>query len=95
MVWLFFPAWDAVKLTLTGAREAGASMAADGAPSRGGGGVGGIYPFVVTDPTDLGATTLVAPGLVLDNFLPVPDAEFPPFYPSVLKLVVRGARPAP
>ena len=53
--------------------------------------VGFICPFVVVDPTDLGATTVVAPGLMLDNFLPIqaiPDAESLPFYPSVLKLVV-------
>ena len=29
-----------------------------------------------------------APGLMFDNFLPIPDAEFLPFYPLVLKLVV-------
>ena len=44
--------------------------------------------FVVLDPTDLGATTVVAPGLMFDNFLPIPDAESLQFYPSVLKLVV-------
>ena len=43
---------------------------------------------MVIAPTDLGATTAVAPGLMLDNFLPIPDAESLPFYPSVLKLVV-------
>ncbi len=31
--------------------------------------VGGIYPFVVIDPTDQGATTVVAPGLMIDDFL--------------------------
>jgi hypothetical protein len=37
--------------------------------------VGFICPFVVIDPTDLGATTVVAPGRMLDNFLLIPDAE--------------------
>ena len=50
--------------------------------------VGFICPFVVIDHTYLGATTVVAPGLMLDHFLPIPDAESLPFYPSVLKLVV-------
>ena len=50
--------------------------------------VGVICPFVVIDPTDLGVTTVVAPGLMLDNFLTIPDAESLPFCPSVLKLVV-------
>ena len=31
---------------------------------------------------------VVAPGLMLDNFLPIRDAESLPFYHSVLKLVV-------
>ena len=30
--------------------------------------VGFIYPFVVIDPTDQGATTVVAPGQMLDDF---------------------------
>ena len=50
--------------------------------------VGFICPFVVIDPTDLGATTVVAPGLMLDNFLTIHDPESLPFYPSVSKLVV-------
>ncbi len=47
-----------------------------------------IYPFVVIDPTDKGATTVVAPapGLMIDNFLPIPDAESLPLYRMVLKL---------
>ena len=49
--------------------------------------VGGIYPFVVIDPTDLGATTVVAPGQMLDDFLSIPDAVFLPLYRLVLKLV--------
>ena len=43
---------------------------------------------MVIDPTDLGATTAIAPGLKLDNILPIPHAESVPFYPCVLKLVV-------
>ena len=43
---------------------------------------------MVIDPDDLGATTVVAPGLMLDNFLTIPDAESLPFYSLVLKLVV-------
>ena len=50
--------------------------------------VGFISHFVVIDPTDLGATTIDAPGLMLDNFLPIPYAESLPLYPLVLKLVV-------
>ena len=50
--------------------------------------VGSICPFVVIDPTDSGATTVVAPGLMWDNFLPIPDAESLPFFPLVFKLVV-------
>ena len=34
-----------------------------------------------------------APGLMLDNFLPIPDAESLPFYPLVLKLVVCVSLP--
>ena len=30
----------------------------------------------------------LAPGLMFDNFLPIPDAESLPFYPLVLELVV-------
>ena len=43
---------------------------------------------MVIDPNDLGATKVFAPGLMLDNFLPIPDAESLPFYALVLKLVV-------
>ena len=49
---------------------------------------GFICPFVVIDPTDLGAATVVAPELMLDDFLPIPDTEPLPFYPSVWKAVV-------
>jgi hypothetical protein len=34
-----------------------------------------ICPFVAIDPTDYGATTVVAPGRMIENFLPIPDAE--------------------
>ena len=47
-------------------------------------------PFVVIDLTDLsndGGCLELAPGLMFDNFLPIPDAESLPFYPLVLKLV--------
>ena len=47
-----------------------------------------MCPFAVIDPADLGATTVVAPGLMLDSFLLIPDPESLPFSPSVLKLVV-------
>ena len=47
LIWLFSPAWDAVKLTLK---------------------VGFICPFVVDDPTDLGATIVVAQALCLSIF---------------------------
>ena len=47
LLWLFPPAWDAVKLTLQ---------------------VGFICPFVVIDPTDLGATFAVAQALCLTIF---------------------------
>ena len=50
--------------------------------------VGFISPFVVIVPTYLGVTTVVAPGLMLDNFQPIPDADSLPFYPLVLKLVM-------
>ncbi len=36
-------------------------------------------PFVVLDPTDLGATIVVAPGKMPGNFLPSPDADCLPF----------------
>ena len=40
------------------------------------------------NPIYLRAMTVVAPGLMLDNFLPILYAESLPFYPLVLKLVV-------
>ncbi len=45
-----------------------------------------ICPSVVIDPADKGATTVVAPGRTLDNFLPIPDAESLHLYHMVLKL---------
>ena len=47
LIWLFSPAWDAIKLTLK---------------------VGFICPFVVDDPTYLGATIVVAHALCLPIF---------------------------
>jgi fumarate reductase subunit D len=49
--------------------------------------VGFICPFVVIDPTDQGATKVVAPaGRMIDNFLlvAIPDAESLPLYHMVL-----------
>jgi hypothetical protein len=40
----------------------------------------------VIDPTDEGATMVVAPGRMIDNSLPIPDAEFLPLYRMALKL---------
>ncbi len=48
--------------------------------------VGFICPFVVIDPTDEGATTVVAPGRMMYNLLPIPDSESLPSYRMVLKL---------
>jgi hypothetical protein len=50
--------------------------------------VGFICPFVVIDPTDKGATTVVARRRLgmIDNFLPIPDAEILPLYRMVLTL---------
>ena len=36
-------------------------------------------PFMVLDPTDLGATIVVAPGQIPCDFLPSPDADCLPF----------------
>ena len=41
-----------------------------------------MCPSVVIDPNDLGATMVVARGLMLDNVLIIPDAKSLPFYPS-------------
>ncbi len=48
--------------------------------------VGFICPFVVIDPNDLGATTVVAPGRMNNKFLLIPGAESLPLYRSVFKL---------
>jgi hypothetical protein len=50
--------------------------------------VGFICPFVVIDPTYWGATTVVAPGRMIDNFLPISDAlaESLSLYRMALKL---------
>ena len=37
--------------------------------------------------SDDGSCSELAPGLMFDNFLPIPDAQSLPFYPLVLKLV--------
>ena len=53
--------------------------------------VGFICPFVFIDPifrSDDGSCSELAPGLIFDNFLTIPDAESLPFYPLVLTLVV-------
>ena len=42
--------------------------------------VGFIYPFVVIDPPGSGATMVVAPGQMLDDFQPIPDAGSLPLY---------------
>jgi hypothetical protein len=48
--------------------------------------VGFICPFVVIDPTNLRATTVVAPGRMNDKFLPISDAESLPLDRMVLNL---------
>ena len=53
--------------------------------------IGFICPFVVIDPTirsNYCSCSELAPELMFDNFLPIPDTESLPFYPLVLKLVV-------
>ena len=44
--------------------------------------LGFICPFVVIDPTNLGATIVVAqsPGRVLDHLHPIPDEEYIAFW---------------
>jgi hypothetical protein len=57
--------------------------------------VGFICCFVVIDPTDQGATTVVVPGPMVDNFLPTTDVESLPLYSMVLKLAcVQYAPPS-
>ncbi len=47
---------------------------------------GFIRPFVVINPTDSGTTAVVAPGRIIDIFLPIPDAESLPLYRMLLNL---------
>ena len=63
-IWLFSPAWDAIKLTLK---------------------VGFICPFVVDDPTNLGATIVVAQALCCPSST-YPLRRKPAFLPMVIKL---------
>ena len=72
LFWLFSPAWDAVKLTLPGCWL---HLSIRGHWH---------YRFRSND----GSCSELAPGLMFDNFLPIPDAESLPFYPLVVKLVV-------
>ena len=74
LVWLFSPAWDAVKLTLPGGWL---HLSFRGHRP---------YRFMSDD----GNCSELAPGLMFDDFLPIPDAESLPFYPLVLNLVVCG-----
>ena len=74
LVWLFSPAWDAVKLTLPGG-WLHLSLSFRGHRP---------YRFRSYDSN----CSELAPGLMFDDFLPIPDAESLPFYPLVLKLVV-------
>jgi hypothetical protein len=53
---------------------------------------GFICPFVVIDPTDE-ATPVIAPGRMIDNILPIPDAESLPLYRMALKLACVSTRP--
>ena len=66
LVWLFSPAWDAVKLILPGCWLH--------LPFR------GHWPYRFR--SDDGSCSELAPGLMFDNFLPIPDAESLSFYPS-------------
>ena len=72
LVWLFSPAWDAVKLIL-----AGCWLHLS---------IRGHWPCRFR--SDNCSCSELAPGLMFDNFLTIPDAESMPFYPLVLKLVV-------
>ena len=71
LVWLFSPAWDAIKLTLPGGWLHLSFR--------------GHWPYQFR--SDDGSCSELAPGLMFDNFLPIPDAQSLPFYPLVLKLV--------
>ena len=72
LVWLFSPAWDAVKLTLPGGWLHLSFR--------------GHRPYRFR--SDDCICSELAPGLMFDYFLPIPDAESLPFYSLVLKLVV-------
>ena len=71
--WLFSPAWDTIKLTLPGCWLHLSFR--------------GHWPYLFR--RDDGSCSELAQGLMLGNFLPIPDGESLPFYPSVLKLVVN------
>jgi hypothetical protein len=45
-----------------------------------------ICRFVVLDPTDLGATIVVAPGQMPGEFLPSPDADCLPFLVKLVRV---------
>jgi hypothetical protein len=51
---------------------------------------GSICSFVVIGLTNEGATTVVAPGQMIDNFLTIPDAESLPLYRMVLILTINA-----
>ncbi len=51
--------------------------------------VGFIRLFVIIDPTAQGSTTVVAPGRMFENFLPIPDAESLPLLPHGIKASLR------
>ena len=72
LVWLFSPARDAVKLILPGCWLHLSFR--------------GYRPYRFR--SDDCSCSELAPGLMFENFLPIPDAESLPFYSLVLKLVV-------
>ena len=72
LAWLFFLAWDAVKLILPGCWLHLSFR--------------GHWPYWFR--SDNGTYSKLASGLMFDNFLPIPDTESLPFYPLVLKLDV-------
>ena len=75
LVWLFSPAWDAVKLTLPGCWLHLYFR--------------GHWPYQFR--SNNGSCSKLAPGPMFDNFLPIPDAESLPFYPLVLKANLKLA----
>ena len=74
LFWLFSPAWDAVKFILP---RCWLHLSFRGH---------WLYRFRSDDDS----CSELAPGLMFDNFLPIPNAESLPVYPLVLKLVVCG-----